>query len=94
MKSSMQLEILAVAPPSTRMSKESESNRGRCAIAGPGLSQYARAQATPIVTAKKTIAVAWLWDLALWCLGKAVEVELKDPAQEQRQPRSWDWTWM
>jgi hypothetical protein len=40
MKSSRQLEILlAVAPPSTRMSKASESNRARCATAGPGLSQ-------------------------------------------------------
>jgi hypothetical protein len=41
MKSPRQLEILAVAPPSTRMSKESESNRAQCATAGPGLSQYA-----------------------------------------------------
>jgi hypothetical protein len=28
------------APPSTRISKESESNRARCATAGPGLAQY------------------------------------------------------
>jgi hypothetical protein len=41
MKSSRQLKILAVAPPSTRMSKEFESNRARCATAGPGFSQYA-----------------------------------------------------
>jgi hypothetical protein len=41
MKSARQFEILAVAPLSTRMSKESESNRARCATARPGLSQYA-----------------------------------------------------
>jgi hypothetical protein len=29
------------SPPSTTMAKESESNRARCATAGPGLSQYA-----------------------------------------------------
>jgi hypothetical protein len=46
------------------------------------------------VTAEKTIAVAWLRGLALWRLGKAVEVELKDPAQERQQPRLRDWTWM
>jgi hypothetical protein len=39
MKSARQFEILAVAPPSTRMSKESESNRARCATEGPGLAQ-------------------------------------------------------
>jgi hypothetical protein len=66
MKSSRQFEILAVAPPSTRMSKESESNRAQCATEGPGLSQYARARATPIVTAEKTIAEAWLQGLALY----------------------------
>jgi hypothetical protein len=27
------------SPPSTRMSKESESNRARCATEGPGLAQ-------------------------------------------------------
>jgi hypothetical protein len=39
MKSARQFEILAVAPPSTRMSKESESNRAQCATEGPGLAQ-------------------------------------------------------
>jgi hypothetical protein len=38
MKSARQLDILAVAPPST-MSKESESNRVRCATEGPGLAR-------------------------------------------------------
>jgi hypothetical protein len=39
MKSARQFEILTVAPPSIRMSKESESNRERCATEGPGLAQ-------------------------------------------------------
>jgi hypothetical protein len=39
MKWARQLDILAVAPPSTRMSKESESNRAQCAMEGPGLAQ-------------------------------------------------------
>jgi hypothetical protein len=40
------------------------------------------------------MAVAWLRGLALWRLGKAVEVEWKDPAQERRRPSLRDWTWM
>jgi hypothetical protein len=45
------------------------------------------------VTAEKTKAVAWLRGLDLWRLGKAVEVEWKDPAQERRRPSLRDWTW-
>jgi hypothetical protein len=72
MNSPRQLEILAVAPPLTRMSKESESKRAGWATACPGLAQYARVRATRMVTAENTIAVAWLRGLALWRRGKVV----------------------
>jgi hypothetical protein len=75
MKSPRQLEILALAPPSIRMSKESESKRARWATACPGLAQYAWERATPMVTAENTIAVAWLCGLAIWRRRGKVVVE-------------------